>query len=36
MYDRMGGTGSLPDWLKPLTLPADLAKRFRVYEVKGR
>ncbi len=36
MYDRTGGTGSLPDWLTPLTLPADLAKRFRVYEVKGR
>jgi hypothetical protein len=36
MYDRLGGQGALPDWLTPLTLPADLAKRFRVYEVKGR
>jgi hypothetical protein len=36
MYDRMGGTGSLPDWLKPLALPEALGKRFRVYEVKGR
>jgi hypothetical protein len=36
LYDRMGGTGSLPDWLTKLDLPADLAKRFRVYEVQGR
>lgn len=36
LYDRLGGTGSLPDWLTPLKMPADLAKHFRVYEVQGR
>jgi hypothetical protein len=36
MYDRLGGIGSLPDWLTPLALPPALGKHFRVYEVKGR
>jgi hypothetical protein len=36
LYDRLGGTGSLPAWLTKLDLPPDLAKRFRVYEVQGR
>jgi hypothetical protein len=36
LYDRLGGTGALPGWLLPLSLPADLGKHFRVYEVSGR
>jgi hypothetical protein len=36
MYDRLGGLGAVPDWLTPLKLPPELAKHFKVYEVKGR
>jgi hypothetical protein len=36
VYDRLGGQGSLPNWLTQLTLPEALGKHFRVYEVKGR
>ncbi len=36
MYDRLGGTGSLPAWLKQVPVPAELGKHFRVFEVNGR
>jgi hypothetical protein len=36
IYDRLGGQGSLPDWLTPLALPPELARHFRVFEVQGR
>src|SRR5262249_47793997 len=35
-YARLGGRGTLPDWLAPLPLPPELAKHFSVYEVTGR
>jgi hypothetical protein len=36
MYDRLGGTGAVPNWLTPLTMPPELGKHFKVFEVKGR
>jgi hypothetical protein len=36
LYARLGGRGTLPDWLTPLPLPPELGRHFNVYEVKGR